>query len=249
MLEEWLVDGSVPLADNWDLRWLLALNSVLAAHPLLARVAGSLGNNALVRGLPIFYFLFKYWFQAAAPKQRGRILVGLLATCLATGVSVLLQHHLSFHIRPFLDPSLHLFVSGETPESLARWNRINSFPSDTSTLFFGLVTVVFLESRIAGGFAFLWALLFVGILRCAHGWHYPSDVGAGFVLGVGCVFLLRRMVWLQAAFEHVLRRLERRMYIVHTLVFAFLADAYNLFAGLESTTREIRGVIQYLLGR
>jgi undecaprenyl-diphosphatase len=237
------------MPDNWDLRWLLALNAVLSAHPLLARVAGSLGNNALVRGLPIFYFLFKYWFQAAASRQRSRILIGLLAACLATGVSVLLQHHLSFHIRPFLDPSLHLFVSGETPESLARWNRINSFPSDTSTLFFALATVVFLERRIAGGFAFLWALLFVGVVRCAHGWHYPSDVAAGFVLGAGSVLLLTRIGWLQAVFERALRRLETRMYIVHTLVFAFLADAYNLFAGLESTTREISGAIQYLLGR
>jgi len=84
-----------------------------------------------------------------------------------------------------------------------------------------------------------WALVTVGIGRVAFGWHYPSDIVGSLVLGPGCVYLFNNIPYLKTLFERVLKLFEGRMYIVHALLFIFLADAYNLFDSLQSIAKTI----------
>ena len=168
----------------------------------------------------------------------------MFATCVATGLSVLLQHTLAIHMRPFLDPSLHLrFVDAG---SAMNWNHANSFPSDTAALFFGLATVVFLEHRMAGRIAFLWSLVTVGIVRVALGWHYPSDIAGGLILGVSCVYLFTRIRFLERFCARMLQSCGPRFYLVHALLFIFLADAYSLFPGLQGFISGLSAVRAHL---
>lgn len=155
-----------------------------------------------------------------------------------------LQHHLKTHIRPFLDPAIHL--QGINLSDTLNWDRLYSFPSDTATLFFGLTTIVFLENRIAGVIAFLWSLVTTGFMRVAMGWHYPSDVIGGFILAVACVYLFTRIRFLGVIFERGLQLCEPHMYVVHALFFIFLADAYVLFPGLQGV---FHGFSVHLMGR
>lgn len=66
-----------------------------------------------------------------------------------------------------------------------------SFPSGHATFYFALATVAWYESRPIGALFFAAALL-MGVGRITAGVHWPSDVLAGAVLGIGTAYLTRR---------------------------------------------------------
>ena len=244
-------DGMLPkmicISANVDVRLLLDLNSKMPLSDLGAKIIGLVGGNPFFRGFPIFFPLVALWFASDCRKRRSRMLLGLLATCVATLLSVWMQHHLVTHIRPFLDPTLHL--RGIRPEWTVGWDRLDSFPSDVSSLFFSLATVIFLEHRIVGSFAFLWSSVTIGVTRVAMGFHYPSDIAGGLLLGVACVYLFSRILPFQIFLEHLLLRWQPRIYVVHALLFLFLADAYWAFVGLQEFYRGFGMIGAYLIGR
>jgi undecaprenyl-diphosphatase len=236
-----------PMPANWDVRGLIELNSLVRNNPLAAELIPMLGNNPFIRGFPVFFSIVALWFSTGCRERRRRILVGLFGTFVATILAVWMQHSFVFHLRPFLDTSLHLgFVD---PASTLNWDHVGSFPSDSATLFFSLVAVIFIENRMAGCFAFLWSLATVGVTRVALGWHYPSDIAGGLILGVACVYLLTRVKYLRTLAEELLQRCESRIFVVHALVFLFLADAYTLFPGLGDIAWRLHGVLKGLTMR
>lgn len=109
--------------------------------------------------------------------------------------------------------------------------------------------MIFLEHRIAGGIAFLWSSVSVGITRVAQGFHYPSDIVAGLLFGIVCVVLSTRIRPRRDLFERLLLRFEPRIKFMHALLFLFLADAYNLFPGLQSVLRGSEKIGAYFVGR
>jgi membrane-associated phospholipid phosphatase len=221
------------LSSNWDRELLLTLNSFVGHEG--PHHVWEFANNALLRGFPIFFALVALWFSGDCIKRRSRMLVALLAVCFATVLSVWLQFHLVGHTRPFLDPALHLKIA----TTGANWDRTNSFPSDTATLFFALATVVFLENRVIGLLCFLWVAAVISLPRVVFGWHYPSDIVGSMVLGPGCVFLFDKMPYLRMLSERSLMLFEGRMYLVHALLFIFLADAFNLFWSLQHAGKSL----------
>jgi undecaprenyl-diphosphatase len=134
-----------------------------------------------------------------------------------------------------LDPALHL----ENVIPLLTWDRTSSFPSDTATLFFGLAAVVFLEKRLIGLFCFVWVAAIIAIPRVIFGFHYASDIIGSLVLGPASVFIFAMSSYPKRLFERTLMLFEGRMYIVHALLFVFLAEASNLFFSLEALGKEL----------
>jgi len=209
-----------------DREILLTLNAFGGGSNNLWDIA----NNSLFRGFPVFFSLVALWFSGDQPERRGRMLAGLLAVCLATMLSVWSQFHTAVHIRPILDLAIPLdTIIPRTP-----WDRTNSFPSDTATLFFSLAAVVFVEKRWVGLFCFVWVAAIVAIPRIIVGLHYPSDIIGAFVLGPTTVFLFATLPYPRGLFECALRWFEGRMYIVHALLFIFLAEAFDLFPSLQA---------------
>jgi membrane-associated phospholipid phosphatase len=219
------------ISNNLDQQLLLALNSPAAGYFDIWRVT----YNSLFRGLPISFALVALWFVEDCRVRRSRMLAGLLAVCIATMLSVWSQFHLNVHTRPFMDPTLHLIIAD--PSWATGWDRTNSFPSDTATLFFGLAAVIFTEWRMVGALCFLWVVVVVAIPRIIFGFHYPSDILGAAILGPGCVFLFNRLPYLRFLVERILLRFEGHMQYAHALLFIFLADAFNQFQGLEQIAR------------
>jgi undecaprenyl-diphosphatase len=210
-----------------DQEILLALNSLAGDH---IRYFWSLGSNALFRA-PIFFALVALWFAEEDPKRRCRMLAGLLAICVATVLSVWCQFHLNIHLRPLLDKSVSLKIVN--PLWATFWDRSGSFPSDTATLFFGLSTVVYLEDRLVGLLCFVWTAAIICLPRVMFGWHYPSDIIGGLILGAGLVLLFEKIPYLRMPFERLLIIFGSRTYLVHAFLFTFLAEASNLFSSLQ----------------
>jgi membrane-associated phospholipid phosphatase len=223
--------------EQFDANIVLYLNGILRNHYLLTRIAQGLTDNALARGAPVFIPLLVIWFSCNNIENRGRVLTGLLGAFVATFASVVVQRSLHLGVRPFLNPKLHLYLlNGEFADG---WFHANSFPSDTAALFFALSTVVFLEWRFAGIIAYAWSFLADGICRMALGFHSPTDIVAGIILGVGTVYVFSRMRFMSAFAQSVLKRSNSRLAWVHALLILFIADAYNLFPAL-------RGMFQFL---
>jgi undecaprenyl-diphosphatase len=93
-----------------------------------------------------------------------------------------------------------------------------TFPSDHTTVSFGIAFAV-LSFDVAAGAIFLVVAAIIGVGRLFIGAHYPSDVGAGIVIGLiaaGVVvrFLPRFVSWVVSYVERltdpVLRSLRRR---------------------------------------
>ena len=214
-----------------DKEILLTLNSFGGGSENL----WDLANNSLFRGFPLLLSLPALWFSCEQRERRGRMLAGLLAVCLATMFSVWAQFHIDIHTRPILDPALHL----QTVIPPWTWDRTSSFPSDTATLFFGLAAVVFVEERLVGLFCFVWAAVIIAIPRVIFGFHYASDIIGSLVLGSGSVFVLAGSSYPRHLFERTLMWFEGRMYIVHALLFVFVAEAFNLFLSLQALGKEL----------
>jgi membrane-associated phospholipid phosphatase len=219
------------ISSNTDTELLLAFNSLLGSNDLDNKRLWDFGNNSLFRGFPIFFSLLALWFSNECIKRRSRMLAGLSATCLAVLLSFWLQHHITPHIRPLLDPALHLNIADQVWAT--HFERQGSFPSDTATLFFSLAAIIFLENRLVGCLCFLWALVIIGGIRVVFGWHYPSDIVGSLILGPAFVYLFINIPYTVPLFTRALKLFKSRMYIVHALLFFFLADAYNLFQGLR----------------
>jgi undecaprenyl-diphosphatase len=221
-----MIDGS------WDRELLIALNRLVGAD---RRYFWELANNPLVRGFPVFFPLLVLWFIGDYNRRRSRMLAGLLAVCVATVASVWIQFHFPINTRPILDPSLNL--QNIDPRWKQDWDRVSSFPSDTSTLYFGIAAVILVENVLVGLLCFLWVLVVIGVPRVMFGWHYPSDVLGAMILGPACVFLFVELPFLPLLFERILMLFKDRMYIIHALLFIFLADASNTFDGLHQLER------------
>lgn len=229
-----------------DIRLLFDFNRIVSSSPTAAIAFLKMADNSILRGFPAFFSLVAIWFSTDCKMRRARILAGLLAASLAVVLSVWLQHHLVTHVRPCADPALHLKTVNEQPiDAIPSAPRkiIYSFPSDTATFYFALAAIIFLESRAAGSIAFLWSAITVGVARVGIGWHYPSDVAGGLILGILSVYLFSQMRPVTNFFEQKLQQFEGRLYIVHALLFVFLADAFSLFAGTRAIILGLRAVL------
>lgn len=188
----------------------------------------NVGENPLLRGIPVFFPLLLLWFGSASAERRSRILGGLLATCAAVGLSVAMQYLLQVHTRPVLDPTITLSMATQ------QWDHDSSFPSDTAMLYFALSMTIFLLNRRAGIAVFLWSLLSAGLCRVALGWHYPSDILGSLVIAPAVVVLFDKTVMIRGKIEALLESSQNRLNIISAMLMLFIAEAYNLFPGLRS---------------
>ncbi len=100
--------------------------------------------------------------------------------------------------RPFAaHPSAHVWGSR---------SHDASFPSDHASAAFGIAFAVFLFDRVAGSI-FLIAAFVIGAGRVFIGAHYPADVLAGCLVGLGSALLVARVA--QPFIEWFVRVVER----------------------------------------
>jgi len=227
---------------QFDLDFLLSLNHAVANHPYLLKLVRFLGDDPLPRGMPVFATLTYLWFSSSAVETRSRILTGFLVTSVALAFSVLCQHVLAVHLRPIFDPDI-----GVT--NFLRWEmegfhkRHYSFPSDTTVLYFGLSTTVFLLNRMAGIANYLWCFVAVSICRVALGVHYPSDIVAGMAIGPAAVLLANRLDFVRRSILAATKAFDRSHLVENTAFVLFMLEAYSLFPGVQAIFSNIMQLV------
>jgi len=153
-------------------------------------MSGIVANNFIKAGV-ITALLWWVWFQPGDEENERRELVlsGIIACFPAIVAARILAITLPFRERPLHNPALMIRIPyGVDEKWLIHWS---SFPSDHAVLFFTLATSIFFVSRRLGLLAFFHAFFVVGLTRIYLGLHYPTDILAGALLGIGIAYLFK----------------------------------------------------------
>lgn len=176
--------------------------------------------------------------SVAAPRLRDKwsaLLTPLAGGFAALVVTRLMQNLMPERPRPMHEPTLHFVLpAGVPPETLSEWS---SFPSDTTALAFALAAGVWCRSRALGTAALVWAALFVGLPRIFAGFHYPSDIVAGALIGVAMTLGLRPAAERFATTTGDLIARPALQPLVCGLVFAVLFQTVMMFDDVRVVAR------------
>jgi undecaprenyl-diphosphatase len=170
----------------------------IAQHSFFVdRIVDHISSMDLLKGIVFIAAFWWIWFSRTCPPglaaegNRMFVVRSILAGLVGIGLGRCLQQMMPERLRPMHDPQLGFQLPyGARPKALEGWS---SFPSDHAVLFFGLATAIWLWSRAWGAIAFLWALLIVCIPRIYMGYHYPSDIIAGALLGMVTMVAVQRI--------------------------------------------------------
>jgi undecaprenyl-diphosphatase len=177
---------------NWiDVPIISFLNRFANHSSTFDQLVWLIANNSLLKSGVIIALLYWTWFRKneGPADHRATLIFGLVASCTAVLIARLVAVIVPFRERPLRNPDLHFVIpTSMSSHVLIGWS---AFPSDTATLFFGVAACLFLVSRRAGLVAFGYTAVVVGLARVYLGIHYPTDILAGALIGVGLVSLIR----------------------------------------------------------
>lgn len=152
----------------------------------------NLAFNALFKGCVLLGLLFWAWFAPSKDQERNRriVIATIAGAVLAVLLGRLLAYYLPFRVRPIHNPDFHFVLPyAMSREDLRGWS---AFPSDSAMYGFAVVTGLFLVSRWLGLIALLHTLFFIVFLRMYVGYHHPTDLIGGAVIGVALTLLVNR---------------------------------------------------------
>lgn len=180
-----------------DYRLYHSINLFVARHDWLGSAVGFLETWAV----PLFGLAtIGLWFLAR-PGGRRKWKLASASALTSAAVALLLAQVISKtwpRERPFVaDPVAHVWGSR---------SHDPSFPSDHASAAFGIAFAIFLFDRVAGAF-FLGAATLIAVGRVVVGAHYPADVLAGTLIGVGAAILVVHTGML--LIERAVRLIER----------------------------------------
>ncbi|WP_141937195.1 phosphatase PAP2 family protein [Bradyrhizobium sp. UNPA324] len=177
---------------NLDLVLLRFINSFAHRSSSFDASVSFLADLPLLKGALLTSILWLVWFQPYRNQETRRELVisTLAATITSLVLAKVIRSLLPFRLRPIHDAATGFtrpyYVSSET-----LWNW-SSFPSDTAAMVFALAVGLLIIYGRWGWLAILYSLVVVGIPRIYLGYHYPSDVAAGAVLGGLFAYIMSR---------------------------------------------------------
>ncbi|MGV2289918.1 phosphatase PAP2 family protein [Trinickia sp. YCB016] len=180
--------------------WLIEFMSpVIMNSPRFDRAIETIVSMYLFKGVVLTALLWWIWFRSeradgpdgAALRRRECeiVVIAIVSGFLALAAGRLLAHYLPFRLRPMYEPSLRAYFPETNIDDpvLRTWS---AFPSDHVMLWSAVAMGIFLVSRPLGIYALLHAIVLIGVPRILLGLHFPTDVLAGAVLGIGIASLM-----------------------------------------------------------
>lgn len=213
------------------------------------RIIVSLASDTLLKGglaMTVFWWL---WFRRrqTADEERRILLFGVLASFAGVLLARALALLLPFRLRPLHDPLIHFQVPYTLdPKRLIGWS---AFPSDHATLFFSLAVTFFFVSRALGVAALAYASVVICLPRLYLGIHYPTDILAGALLGIGVASLGRLQRLRRAVTNPLLKWLEMSPASFYAFLFFCSFSVAELFDSVRGMGKLTFELAKHSLGR
>lgn len=181
-----------------DWRIFHALNHQLAGHPTAQDAVRQFNDYAIFVIAVAAALLWLLARPGGSPRLKLATAAAAAAAALAIVANVVLGT-IWYQDRPFVDHPRQTVL-------VARHARDNAFPSDHASVAFAIAFAVLLVAwRL--GLVFLAFALAIGVGRVFAGVHYPSDILASFLVGLGSALVVA--VLARRPLEQAVRALSR----------------------------------------
>lgn len=188
-------------------------------------------NDNLLKGGFFAILIWYFWFKPSQvlAEKRVNIVATLSSIFCVMVVTLALAGLAPFRPRPFLN-SEFLFLSsdGSTPY-LSKWS---SFPSDHAALFTALATGFFFISKRAGIITTLYSIILIFFPRVYLGYHYPTDIIVGALLGASITYFFNRSRFIKKEISRIIIPFsESHQPYFYAILFFITYEIADLFAG------------------
>ncbi len=215
----------------FDSRIVHFVNSFARRYWILDSTVAQIAVMDLLIGAGLMTMFWLAWMEHGEESIENR--ESLMATLFATPFAVLFARVLAlclpYRERPLHEPLLHFQTPlTQNPDWLIHWS---SFPSDHAAVSFCVATGLWIVSRRLGGWAMGYATL-ISLPRIYLGFHYPTDIIGGALVGMGTMFLCRA-AGLRSGARWVLNYLDRRPAFLYGFLFVFSFEVAEMFNSLQ----------------
>ena len=226
-----MLGGDTVFLDNWLLH--VANHWVARSAPAFYQALAVSDRSAWVLAACAFVAL---WFTGESdPVQaqfarlsriecRRRVLLLGFALPMSFFLAGVIQKHVDRH-RPLLDQALEIPIDPLVWQNVKNaFSMHGSFPSDHAVMFAVIITGV-VSINVRAGLLASAIGLYYSVLRVGVGFHWPSDVLAGALLGASVTLLLLLIKpRLLKVLDFVLLQFERYQIITYPVAFLMLLD-------------------------
>lgn len=114
-------------------------------------------------------------------------------TVILAGISALLAREVFANIIRFLWHRNRPYVTYHLRDLISKTDTAGSFPSGHATAMFSIASIVYFYNKRFGILLYVMAVL-TGVSRVIVGVHYPSDIVAGALIGIGSGYLVYKLL-------------------------------------------------------
>jgi undecaprenyl-diphosphatase len=201
-----------------------------------------MASDNLLKGGVVVVIFWYLWFKASAdnPAKRVQLIATLISVFFVMVITLSIAGLVHFRERPFLNPGFKFNSLIPFNEPLT---RLSSFPSDHAALFTSLATGFYFVSRKTGIITMIFAFIYILFPRLYLGYHYPTDILAGTILGVSITAFIVRSDFVKNIISKMIMPLSiNHPEYFYPILFVVTCQIADLFGG----SREILSYIHNL---